>query len=149
MQVNPTHLSEWTGNFAHLVFAGLSLLIPQGDIYSLEPAIDMRPSTANNGSVGQFKQSGMEWSLYALSADLTLLEHCPESYRIAILMKNVQPIYGLLCEQVNTVTRNEISIYPIPAAMYSEDSPLLALALYDNEVRYISSALALGRLFSQ
>jgi hypothetical protein len=140
---------EWAERFVLLIFDGLPLLIPQSDIYSLEPTVDVIPTITHSGSVGQLSQSGNTWSLYAFSSELNLLPICPDSYHIAILMKNVQPLYGLLCEQVDTINRSQISIHPIPPAMNSENSPLLALALYGEEVRYISSASALSRLFSQ
>jgi hypothetical protein len=62
-------------------------------------------------------------------------------------MKNVQPAFGLLCEQVNTIDRSQISIHPVPPAMNGNDSPLLALALIGEQVRIISSASALSCLF--
>jgi hypothetical protein len=83
-----------------------------------------------------------------LSADLNLLKTCPDNYRIVILLKNVTPQYGLLCEQVDTIARDQISIHPIPPVMHCKNSPLLALALHGDEVRYISSASALSRLFT-
>jgi hypothetical protein len=147
MQANSIHTAEWPEHFAVLGFAGLQLLIPQSDIYSLEPAVDMTPCLEPIGSVGQIKQGAEVWSLYALSSDLSLLNSCPDSYRIAILLKNVKPVYGLLCEQVDTVTREQISIHSIPPVMHDKNSPLLALALYGEEVQYISSVTALSRLF--
>jgi hypothetical protein len=144
MQANPIYTAE---HFALLSFAGLQLLIPQNDIYSLEPTVDITPAVTDNGSLGQLKQGGQVWSLYALSSDLTLLTSRPDSYRIAILMKNVQPAFGLLGEQVNTIDRSQISIHPVPPAMNGNDSPLLALALIGEQVRIISSASALSCLF--
>lgn len=149
MQVNPIDANtEWPERFAVLVFAGLQVLIPQNDIFSLEPIIDMTPPDADSRSVGQLQQSGHAWSLYALSANLTLLTSRPDSYRIAILIKNSQPVCGLLCEQVYSIERSEISIHPVPAAMQCENSPLLALAMVGEEVRCISSATILSRLFT-
>lgn len=138
---------EWPKYFANVVIGKLDLLIPQSDIYSLEPAIDMIPSNERTGSLGQLKQSGNVWPLYAFSEDLNLLPAWLESYRIAILMKNVHPVYGLLCEQVYTIEQDSISIHPVPPSMVTMDSPLLALALYGEEVRCISSAKELSRLF--
>jgi hypothetical protein len=136
-------------HFAELVFAGVQLLIPQTDIYSLEPTVDMQTSIANNGSIGQMEQQASRWFLYALDSHLNLLTDCPETYHIAILLKNVQPAYGLACEQIHAVARSKMTIHSLPTAMYSTDSPLLALAMVDNEVRYISSAHALIRLLPQ
>jgi hypothetical protein len=149
MENNSAQLIDGSTRFINLVFDGLPLLIPQNDIYSLEPTVDMTSTATDNGSVGQLKQSGHVWSLYALSSELSLLNSCPETYHIAILMKNVQPAFGLLCEQVDTIDRNQISIHPVPPAMKTENSPLLALALYGDEVRYISSASALSHLLTQ
>ena len=149
MENNPAQLVDWSTHFIVLVFDGLPLLIPQSDVYSLEPTVDIISTASHNGSVGQLEQSGNMWSLYALSSELNLLNSCPETYHIALLMKNVQPAFGLLCEQVDTIDRNQISIHPVPSAMKTENSPLLALALYGNEVRYISSASALSHLLTQ
>jgi hypothetical protein len=140
--------TEWPERFAVLVFAGLQILIPQNEIYSLEPIIDMTPPVADSHSVGQLQQSGHAWSLYALSANLTLLSSRPDIYRCAILIKNSQPAWGLLCEQVYTVERSQISIHPVPPVMHGKNSPLLALALVGEEVHYISSANLLRRLFT-
>jgi len=146
MHANPIDNIELADNFAVLIFAGFQLLIPQNDIFSLEPTIDMTPSTTPIGSVGQLQQSNAVYALYALSAELTLLNSCPDTYRIAVLMKNVNPVYGLLCEQVDTIKRDQLSIHPVPTAMHRKNSPLLALALVGEEVRTISSANALSRL---
>ena len=148
MHAHPIDNIELSEHFAVLVFAGLQLLIPQNDIFSLEPTIDMTPAALSIGGVGQLQQSNTIYALYALSADFTLLNSCPESYRIAVLMKNVNPVYGVLCEQIDTIKRDQLSIHPVPAAMRRENSPLLALALVGEEVRYISSANALSRLLS-
>jgi hypothetical protein len=149
MQSNSIQGVEWPERFASLGFDGLRLLIPQRDIYSLEPSVDMTPA-AHSGSVGQsISQSGEIWSLYAFSSELRPLSHCPESYRIVILMKNIQPVYGLLCEQVSTIMRSDISIHSLPLAVYNKDSPLLALALCEAELHFISSAAALSRLLPQ
>jgi hypothetical protein len=138
---------EWSERFVLFVFDGLPLLIPQSDIYSLEPTVDVIPTVTHSGSVGQLNQSGNTWSLYAFSSELNLLTICPDSYHIAILMKNIQPLYGLLCEQVDTIDRSQISIHPVPAVMHPENSPLLALALHGQDLLYISSASALSQLF--
>ncbi len=144
MQADPIYTSE---HFAVLSFDGLQLLIPQNDIYSLEPTVDITPAVADNSSVGQLKQGNQVWSLYALSSDLTLLTSRPDSYRIVILMKNVQPAFGLLCEQVQTIERSQIRIHSVPPVMNCKNSPLLNLALTGEEVRCISSASALSYLF--
>lgn len=147
MWVNQMQAIESSEYFANITFAGLQLLIPQSDIYSLEPTVDMTPCLDVMGAAGQLQQGNEVWSLYALSSDLSLLDSCPDSYRIAVLLKNVKPIYGLLCEQIDSLARNQIGIHPIPTAMRNPKSPLLALALYGEEVRYISSASELSRLF--
>jgi hypothetical protein len=99
------------------------------------------------GILGVLEQSAYLWSLYGLDEDLNLLTQWLPNYRIAILLKNANPVYGLLCEQVYTLERSSLSIHPIPAALNTQDSPLLALALYGQEVRCISSAKELGQLF--
>ena len=137
--------NEKTGYFANLVFDGLQLLIPQSDVYSLEPSIDMQINSDTNGSIGYIQQTE-RWSLYALDNQLNVLASNPQSYHIAVLLKNVQPVYGLLCEQIHTLSADSITLYPLPTAMYSPNSPVLALAVVDSEIRFLSSANALGRL---
>lgn len=144
MQTDSSH-TEYPEQFALLVIGALQLLIPQSDIYSLEPTVDMR-TTEEYGIVGRLEQMGQSWSVYALSADLTLLSDCPERDHIIVLLKNVQPAYGLLCEQITMLARSEISIHPLPTVMRSVVSPFLALAIRDEELLYISSASTLSQL---
>jgi chemotaxis signal transduction protein len=148
MQTYTPQITEWSEHFALLVFEDMKLLIPQTDIYSLEPVADMLPASDKQlNSVGEINQGGQVWPVYALSTDLNALNSIPKSSRIIILMKNVQPEYGLLCDQVDTIKRSEISIHPVPAAVQGKNSPLLAIAIQDSQVRYISSASALNGLF--
>lgn len=133
-------------HFACLVFADIKLLIPQSDIYSLEPSVDMTTSIVKHG-IGQLEQGGTTWTLYALSSRLEILTICPDSYHVAVLMKNTASAYGLLCEQIYTVTRRELSIHAIPAAMQNTKSPLLALAVIGDQIQYISAAAVLARFF--
>ncbi len=135
------------GSFANLVMGSLNLLIPQGDVYSLEPALDMRVTPNNNGAVGEFERGGSTWILYAFSDDLTLLSTPPKTYRIAVLMKNVDYACGLLCEQVQPIARDALVIHPIPAIMNSAQLPFVALAHYGEEIRCISNAQRLSRQF--
>jgi hypothetical protein len=129
------------------MFSGIQLLIPQGDIFSLEPSLDIVDIKKEN-SIGQVQQAGITWSLYALSADLDILTERPNEYHIAVLFKNTEPASGLLCEQISTIASKELIIQDIPTAMYSKDSPLLALAIYQNEIRFVSSAASLNTLFN-
>lgn len=149
MDTQSIESSAWPERFAVLVFGNQHLLIPQNDIYSLESAIDMTPpSIKDSYSVGRLQESGIAWSLYTLSSNLTLLSTSPEQYRVAVLMKNRQPVFGLLCEQVYSIERSQIIIHSVPPAMRAKNSPLIALALIDTDVRCMSSATALAQLFT-
>lgn len=132
--------------FADIAFAGTHLLLPQSDIYSLEPSVDMTVLNEQH-SVGQLPQQGILWSLYALSAELDVLTKNPSAYHIAVLLKNTMPASGVLCEQISTITSHELNIQPVPTAMYQQNSPILALAIYGEQLRYISTAAALSHFF--
>lgn len=133
--------------FANLQFSGIQLLIPQGDIFSLEPSLDMIGIKEKN-SLGQMQQGDLKWSLYALSHDLDVLTEQPEPYHIAVLLKNTEFACGLLCEQISTISSKELIIQHIPDAMYAKHSPLLALAIYQNDIRFVSSAARLNAHFT-
>jgi hypothetical protein len=136
-----------TGDFANLFMDGLNLLIPQNDIYSLEPVLDMRVIDDDNGAVGEFERGGSIWIIYALSKDLTLLATRPNAYRVIILLKNLDYACGLLCEQVQPIARNQLVIHSLPSIMDSPQLPLIALARYDDQVRCMSNAKLLSGLF--
>lgn len=129
--------------FAHLKLGKLDLLIPQSDVFSLEPTLDMSPLPEFAPIVGQMWQAQTLWSLYAFSENLTLLDECPVHYRVVILLKNTDYSYGIICEQVQSIEREQVQIQSLPSAMETTHSPLLALALYEEKVRCISSAQAL------
>jgi hypothetical protein len=146
METNRFGDIERADNFAHLVLDEIRLLIPQSDIRVLEPVADMVPATGHaGGGIGQFELDDTVWPIYALSTDLTPLSDRPDAYRIAVLMKHGQQAYGVLCKQVSMIERGRIALHPVPPCMSRRPSPLLALALYGDEVLCVSSASALDR----
>lgn len=139
---------DHANSFANLLMDGLNLMIPQGDIYSLEPATDMLANHDSTGVIGFFQEGLKQWPLYALSATLQLLAQRPHAYRVIVLMKNVELDYGLLCEQIYALKSEQIVLHPLPAIMQNPDSPLTQLAQYEEQVHCVSSAHhLLTRLF--
>lgn len=140
--------SSHQDNFANLLMDGLNLMIPQSDIYSLEPATDLIANHDSSHVIGFLYEHAKQWPIYALSSALVPLANKPHSYRIIVLMKNVTQAYGLLCEQIYALKGEQISLHTLPAIMQSSASPLTHLAQYDEQVHCVSSAQLLSHLFS-
>lgn len=138
-----TQLAQ-SGNFAALVLDRMELLLPQSDLYGLEPAADMIPALGDSVSIGQFQQGDRSWPCYALSADLAPLPQKPVDCRVAALIKHDQGAYGVLCKQVYMIEAGRLELRSIPEALRTRSSPLLALALFDGKVLCVSSAKVLS-----
>jgi chemotaxis signal transduction protein len=135
-------------HFANLVMHDLNLMIPQADIYSLEPITDMSPNHDSTAVLGFVQLQQQAIPVYALSAELQPLQQKPANYRIIVLMKNVDHTYGLLCEQIYAIKAEQIRLHSLPSVMRHAHTVLTHLAHYQEQVHCVSSAQLLSHLFA-
>jgi hypothetical protein len=105
--------------------------LPQAEIQSLESLTDIDPEVRIPHSVGAVAFAGEWWPVYCLSGELRILPHMPDSRRACPLLDNGADRFGLVCDQVETLTVAP-RLLALPACMALPDSPIRALVLLDN-----------------
>ena len=120
------------------------LLLPQGDIRSLESVLDVTLNAPLAKSVGWIVFQGENWPVYSLDEDLKPQSERSAKQRICALLSIADGYVGLLCEDSATRPRAGARVQPLPAAMAQTGSFVHGFALYPDGVGLLSSAAALA-----
>lgn len=131
----------------------LRLIIPQTQVYALEPVLDV---SYKDDNIGYIQIDDVICPVYTLSEELTPLVTIPEQRRICVLLHTditmesalqedlyylPANMFGLLCDQVVLDEwTDKIEIFPLPACMRTIATKLIGLMLKDNEILGITSA---------
>jgi hypothetical protein len=130
--------------YALLSLNNHALLLPQGDIRTLESILDMSSGDQLANSVGWLPFEGDHWPVYGLDAGLNPCPELPEAQRLCVLLSIESGYFGLLCQNSATLPGSAVRIRPLPTAMIKPGSPLRGLALYGDRVGLVSTAEALA-----
>jgi hypothetical protein len=120
------------------------LLLPQGDIRTLESVLDVSPSGQLANSVGWLPFEGDRWPVYGLDEDLNPCSELLETQRLCVLLNIEGGYFSLLCQNIATLPGSAVRFCPLPPAMIKPGSPLQGLALYGDRVGLVSTAEALA-----
>ena len=133
--------------FALLMLDGWRWLLPQTEVRALESPLDIDPEVRASHSIGAIGFSGRSWPIYSLSGELQLLARLPPERRICLLLDNGADQFGLICDQVETLTES-LRLYPTPLCMAAPDSPIAALALLGDDLAAVTTAEQIARLIA-
>ena len=141
-RVTPT--VERTPLYAMMRFDGRKLLLPQSEVWALEPAVDVDTTTRSPHGVGWISHQGDWWPVYCLTRDLAVLAELPEARRICALLKKREGYLGMVCDDLITVQGESLQFYPVPVCMRSSSSPIQNLAILGKDVGLVSTTAHLG-----
>jgi len=131
-------------HFAVLSIDGLNLLLPQQDIHTVEPVLDLEPATSEGVQVGWISRDQERWPVYCLSADLEPMRELPIERRVCVILDHDELGFGLACEQMTTLQQAHLSFFAVPECMRMPGSPLRALARHDEGVLCVTTAADLA-----
>ena len=132
---------------AVLVLDGRPWLLPQAEVASLEPLLDLDPEVRAPRGIGAIAYRDAWWPVYCLSGELRILPRISERGRVCLLLNNGADQFGLVCDQVEVLAEPPL-LYPLPACMRLPDSPIEALALLDAGLSCVTTAEHLARLIA-
>lgn len=124
-------------------------LLPQTEVASLEPLLDIDSEVRPPKSIGAIAYRDAWWPVYCVSGELRTMPRMPEKRRFCLLLDNGADQFGLVCDQVESLTDSP-PLFPLPACMRLPDSPIEALALLDaglgcaTTVEHIARLIATG-----
>lgn len=133
-----------TPHFALLSIDGLSLLLPQQDIHTVEPVLDLEPATNGGVHVGWISRDQERWPVHCLSADLELMRELPIERRVCVILDHDGLGFGLACEQMTSLQQAHLSFFAVPECMRMPGSPLRALARHSERVLCVTTAADLA-----
>ena len=142
-QLRPSPTPEDTARGVVIIIGQLRLALPQQDVHTLEPMIDIQATQNTLGTVGLIQRDTVRWPIYCLSAQLELMRTVPDTRRVSVLLKHAGQGFGLLCDEVFSVSLSQIQSTPLPACMFTQGTPVLELALHNDDLLCISSTGAL------
>lgn len=133
-------------HFAVLSIDGLSLLLPQQDIHTVEPVLDLELATGEGGCAGWINRDEERWPIYCLSADLEPIQELPIERRVCVILDHDELGFGfgLACEQMTTLQQAHLNFFAVPECMRMPGSPVRALARHDEQVLCVTTAADLA-----
>lgn len=132
------------GRLAVLTMDGRRLLVPQGEIQSLEPLLDMAREGSSPYTVGTIAFAGHWWPVYCLSRELEVLREIPLTRRLCGLLNDGNHQFALVCDQIEPLAEERPRLRPLPVCMATPDSPLLALLIQRGELGCVTSTARLA-----
>lgn len=134
---------------AVMSFDGVSLLLPQAGVGTVEMASSVEQGqTDAPGAVGRLKSGGREWATFVLASDFSRQASQPDHYKfcVGINDENQNEAFAIACEQVGTVNiENENQLQAVEACMRTDDCPIEALMLKDNQLMLMSDVETMRR----
>lgn len=140
---------------AILKINGLNLLLPQGEIRTLESATDIDIAAPALHSTGWVSYAQKRWPVYCLSEELGLMSVVPSERRACAMMAMGAGYIGILCDDMIVLKDFSAQRYELPVAMRRPGSPLqpgtpiLYLVAYEQGIACVSNSSLLAAYIGQ
>ena len=146
LQMTHTDLNATT---TLLKINGLNLLLPQGEVRTLEPAADIDPVAPALHSIGWVAYARKRWPVYCLSAELSLMAVAPLERRACALLTMGGGYIGIMCDDMIILKDFAAQLYEIPPAMNTPNTPIQYLASYAEGIACATNANKLTAYIGQ
>jgi hypothetical protein len=123
--------------YAVLQMDGIKLLLPQNEVVILESSTDVQQ--------GWIAFRGGEWPVYCLDAGFVPSLEPPPTRRICALLAHDEGFQGLLCDTLEQLPGERLTLHPLPRCMQQPDTLVTGLALQGEQVLYLTSSAQLAR----
>ena len=142
---NNATLTQAENKVVVLSIDGLKLILPQGDIRTVESIGDVELTEKVPQSIGTINYRGQRWPVVCLSHELILLGVVPASRRACVMLACDGNYLGLLCDDARVLVNFMQQSFTMPNSMRTHDSPITSLIQYEQGLACLSNA---SRLYS-
>lgn len=118
----------------------LNLLLPQGEIRTLESATDIDSVAPALHSIGWVSYAQKRWPVYNLSEDLQLMNMVPPERRACALMSMGAGYIGIMCDDMIILKDIVFQHYEIPPVMQEPQTPVMYLLSYKEGIACATNA---------
>ena len=119
---------------------GLKLILPQGDIRTVESISDVELADKIPTSIGTINYRGQRWPVVCLSNELLLLDVVPASRRACVMLAYDGNYLGLLCDDAKVLVNFMPDSFAMPKSMRTDASPIIGLIQYEQALACLSDA---------
>ncbi len=131
--------------FAMLQLDGVMVFLPQSDVRTVEPALDIA-STDGAPGIGEITVGGRSWPVHCLTGELAPARSVPPTRHICALLDAGDESFALLCDDFKPLHARELAFHPLPDCMGGEQGCAHSLAVYEERVGCVVSAAGLKAL---
>lgn len=135
--------------FAALSIDSLTLLLPHHEVHTLEPVTDLKTTQKQDKVAGWCVSGNTKVPIYCLSDEFEISDAIPNVRRMAVLINFYNGTIGLLCDDLNIISRKLLIEHPLPSPMRVKGTPLTGLATHENTVFCLSTANRLGKFLKE
>jgi hypothetical protein len=134
-----------TAYLAILHIGSVKITLPQNEIRTLEPVLDLRRSEAGR-AVGSVELDEGVWPIFSFSEDLLPLAELADARRVCVLLGQDELAFGIACDKVVSVPAEQVRAVPAPEVLARRDSPIVSLAVHGEEILCMTTTQALAGL---
>ena len=134
-----------TAYLAVLHIGSIKIALPQNEIRTLEPVLDLRRTEAGP-AVGVLELDEGVWPIFSLSEDLLPLAELADARRVCVLLGRDELAFGIACDKVVSVPAEQVRAVPAPEVLARLNSPILSLAVHGEEILCMTTTQALAGL---
>ena len=142
---NHATLAQTENKVVVLSIDGLKLILPQGEIRTVESIGDVALADKVPKSIGTINYRGQRWPVVCLSHELLFLDLVPASRRACVMLAFDGNYLGLLCDDARVLLNFTQQSFVMPNSMRTPDSPITGLIQYEQGLACLSNA---SRLYS-
>lgn len=118
----------------------LNILLPQGEIRTLESSTDVDRAAPALHSVGWASYLQKHWPVYCLTEQLALINDIPPERRACAMLTMGAGFIGVMCDDLTVIKNFTAQRFELPVAMHLDHTPVLYLAEYEQGVACVCNA---------
>ena len=123
-----------------LKIGGLRLMLPQGDVRTLESAADVTLADRPENGVGWIKYAGQRWPVFCPSDEFEFLLIIPAARRACVLLAVQGGYLGILCDDAHILAHFSGQRHEVPRAMRWSGTPVCGLVMLEEGLACVSDA---------
>ena len=135
---------------------GLSLLLPHGNIITVELASSIEETLVNGATATSLMVRNILWPVISFTPELKITHNqsnplCSTDYRFIACINPTNPRYrfALTCDQVTSIQCDPKALLQLPTIMHTQQSPIMGTFYNDDALHCVTDADHLAKFLQQ
>ena len=136
-------------NFIQFNLDKTDFLLASEQILSIEAATDINWKDTDKFLCGEIVINGLNIPVFNFDENLAMDNAVDPKRKICLCLRSEAYLYGLPCEQVNTVNTHELKIVELPLCTKTQNTPVINLAIKEQKIINMIDTNSIGRLIDE